>query len=542
VAPSAAAAAGVPAATGRELAIARRAMLSRHGRGAPGVAGPSRPPRQGELSAPVKVAEMRTTAEVRVTGVPSAAGRQMTGGEAGRGLPVSGTQYIGPGEGTFRAPAAKVGLARTEGGLVVSGTMVRSKVRITGDEAGAGTRITGEADQTLDDDLSPRRDSVAPVSAQFGRQANPHGQSVFGTNLGRSVRSVGSRDRDRSRAIEVTASGMPVSGTAIGRSVLVTGDEPGACASLTGSQYLAPARAMTACGGPDRGRALMAGGAAARRDPVTGAKVSESQTWGGQRVTGTDLEHARLVTGTEPGTCSTITGTPYLGASSGHGWCDPAAAARQEAALPQRSSRPVTGDVPLGDPTRVSGTARGSLRAVSGTPYWQPAPTPEPETAGDPLAAAAAAFSVASPQRQAQLARRAEAPRGPRISGSFAVGDGKLTGSVEFVFRDRSAQAAPPHPPAEAAERPRLTGEAGTKGTVVTGDAWSENPRVTGTEGFFAAGRNPSERQGEGQGFAGAVRFKDRAQHVPPRRLVTGVIGGSPKSAAIITLSGGAQG
>jgi hypothetical protein len=530
------------AASGRELAMARRAQLSRYGRGTDCSAGPSRPPRQGELTNPPKVVETRTAGSVRVTGYSAGTGRQMTGAEAGRDLPVSGTQYIGPGEGGFRAAAAKVGLARTEGGLVVSGTMVRSKARITGDEAGTATRITGEADQTPDDDLSPRRDDVVPVSAQFGRQASPHGQSVFGTNLGRSARSVGSRDRDRTRPLEVTASGLPVSGTAIGRSVLVTGDEPGACALLTGSQYLAPARAVTACGGPGRGSGPMAGGAAARRDPVTGAKVAEAQTWGGQRVTGTDFEHAPNVTGTEPGTCSAITGTPYLGATSGHGWCDQAAAARQESVLPARSVRHVTGDVPLGDPKRVSGTARGSERSVSGTPYWQSAPAPEAQADGDPLAVAAAAFSVMSPQRQAQLARRSDAPRGPRISGSFAVGDSKLTGSVEFAFRDRSSRAAPTPAPADAAERPRLTGEAGTKGAVVTGDAWSENPRVTGTEGFFSAGRNPSERRGERQGFAGAMQFKGKIQHEPPRRLVTGVIGGSPKSAAIITLSGGAQG
>lgn len=31
---------------------------------------------------------------------------------------------------------------------------------------------------------------------QFQRQNNPHGHTVFGTNLGRSIKSAGSRNRD----------------------------------------------------------------------------------------------------------------------------------------------------------------------------------------------------------------------------------------------------------------------------------------------------------------------------------------------------------
>lgn len=530
----------IASGTGRELAMARRAALSRHGRGAASSLGgmPAVILQLGEIRHPPKVTETRTAGEQRVTGYSANAGRQMTGGEAGQNLPVSGTQYIGPGEGGFRSGGAKVGHARTEGGSIVSGTMVRSKVRITGDEPGASVRITGRSDQILADDLSERSECESPVSAQFARQANPHGQTVFGTNLGHSARSVGSRDRDRSRPIEVTATGQSVSGTAIGRSVLVTGDEQGACTVLTGSQYLSPAQIMTACGGPDRS-APAAGprGPFARRDPVTGGKVAETQTWRGQTVTGTDLEHSSRVTGSEPGTCNAITGTPYLGATTVGRWCDPVASGRHQSVLPAATSIPVTGDVPLGCSDRVSGMGRGALRSISGTPYQRS--EPDHVVADDPILAVAAGFSISSPQRSAHMTRRTAAETISRISGSFAAGNGKLTGTVESAFRDRLAQR---HVDSEGSGCTRLTGEGKTSGTVVSGDAWIAHDRVTGTEGFFATGRNPSERGSERKNFVGAAFYKGKVKHEASERLVTGAIGWSSKSAAVVTLSGGAQG
>ena len=122
-----------------------------------------------------------------------------------------------------------------------------------------------------------------------------------------------------------------------------------------------------------------------------------------------------------------------------------------------------------------------------------------------------------------------------RITGAFAVGAGKITGNVEFLFRPRQ--------PAETdAKRPRLTGEGRTEGRAITGDAWAADARVTGTEGAIAAERNPSERAGQPHAFANAALFKSKGQHEPARQIVTGMVGWTAKSAAKVTLSGGAQG
>jgi hypothetical protein len=435
-------------------------------------------------------------------------------------------------------------LARTAGGGIVSGTLIRSKVRVTGDEAGR-TIITGEAEQSDEDDLTPRAGESAPVAAQFNRQANPHGHSVFGTNLGKSANTFGSRERTREASIESTENGLSITGSAVGRGGRVTGDEEGACRQVTGNQYLTPARAE--CGGATTPRARAR---AMRRDPVTGGKVSISQTWGQQRLTGTNVEHDPRVTGEAAGSCSIITGSPYQGANTVHGWCDPSVAGAAEERLTRRPTlSAVTGDVPQHTDT-VTGTGRGAARQVTGSAYY--GAEARVSDAGDALAALDARFSVSSPQRSAQLRARAakETPaaeagragavsvmsKSPPITGSFAVRSDRVTGNAEFHFKSRSVID-----PNAVAARLRLTGEGRAQGTRVTGASWSEQSNVTGTEGSIAAERNPSERSGQPQSFSGARRFKTLAKTEDSRQLVTGLLGWSGKTAAKVTLSGGAQ-
>jgi len=526
-----------PNGSGRELARARRAALALRGRGETPPAAPSRPPRQGKLDYAPKVIASPTQSGQRVTGLRIGRGAQVTGDEPGTNLPISGTQYIGTDSGIARPAAPKVGQVRTAAGLIVSGTLVRGKVRITGDEAGDAIAITGEADPRLDDDLTPRDGFSPSTSAQFARQANPHGHSVFGTNLGRSVRTIGSRERDRTRAIEVTEGGQPITGSAVGRSARVTGDEEGACRTITGDQYLTPARAQAECGHGAGGTAPVELIGADRRDPVTVSKVTQSQTWGRQRVTGPSVEHQPNVTGDEPGACAVITGTPYQGPNTAYGWCEPQAAQAAEARNVARpAGAPVTGDAPVNAPDVVTGTERGAGRDITGTPYYRE--TPAAPVAQDRLAAIAQRFTIRTPQREAQLRADRGAVQAPsaasRITGTFALGQGKVTGNVEFAFRPRL--------PGDKPARLQVSGEGRTQGLPITGDAWREQPNVTGTEGYIAAERNPSQRAGKPHAFASAGLFKSRGRHEEPRQIVTGMVGWTAKSAATVTLSGGAQG
>jgi hypothetical protein len=481
-----------------------------------------------------------------VTGSRVGNGSDVTGTEAGASRPVSGTQCIAAAAGAaFRSGGPKVGHTRTRQGGVVSGSMVRSTVRITGDEAGGRIHITGEADQRPEDDLTERSADGAHVAAQFQRQVAPHAQSVFGTNLGRSSGRVGSRDRQRAAPLESTESGLSITGSAVGRTIRVTGDEPGACRVVTGDQYLSPARAQAECGGTGGGTAPAAQLGAMRRDPVSGAKVSVAETWGRQRVTGCNVEHDPRVTGDAAGACALLTGTPYQGASMTY--CDPATVNTAAARLAPRTApaSAVTGNAPL-NVQHVTGTARGATRSISGTPYGgESAPGPA-ELPDSPVAAVAARFSIRSPQRTAQLhatgaAASADASDpAARITGSFAIGHEKITGNLEFRFQPRHAAQD-----GARAAHTRLTGEGSIMGRRITNCSWGDHAAVTGTEGPTAAERNPSERNGnaKAQAFSGAARFKASAK--PPeerKQLVTGLLGWSSKAAAKVTLSGGAQG
>jgi len=531
--------------SGREQARARRALMSTRGRGDTPAALPSRPARQGTLRYPPKVTESTTHGGQIVTGSRVGRGMQVTGDEPGAHLPVSGTQYIGASDGPpARSGGPKVGLARTAGGGIVSGTLIRSRVRVTGDERGATITITGEAEQNAEHDVTPRPSDSAPVSSQFNRQVDPHGHSVFGTNLGRSASSLGSRERTRGVTIESTENGLPITGSAVGRGGRVTGDEDGVCRQVTGNQYLTPAHSQAECGGSGGGTAPAVQLGARRRDPVTGAKVSVAQTWGQQRLTGSNAEHDPRVTGDAAGSCSIITGTPYHGANTIHGWCDPATAATAEDRLPRRAAiSSVTGDVPRHSDS-VTGTGRGAGRDVTGSAYFRESPDGSVPGTEATLEALDARFSIASPQRTAQLRARAAqqspadaaVPAGPPITGSFAVGHGSVTGNAEFQFRSRSVTD-----PNTAAAHSRLTGEGSEQGSRVTGWSWTEQSTVTGTDGTIAAERNPSERAGKAQAFSGARRFKGQAKREESKQLVTGLLGWSGKTAAKVTLSGGAQ-
>lgn len=529
---------------GRAVAQAMRMDRARNGRGNAAPARPSARLRDPELVRyPSKVAQSQSYSGQEVTGVRIGRGTNVTGDESGAEVQVTGSQYIGKESGfNPREGGVKVGAARTDGGQVVTGTQVRSLVKITGDESNSAIRITGEADQELADDLLNRREQGAYTSMQFQRQNNPHGHSVFGANLGRSIKSIGSRERAKERAIEQTDGGQPISGTALGRSIRVTGDEAGSCRPITGDQYLLPANKQALCEGNvvniSRNRAGTSMAMNSRLDPVTGEKVVLSESWTRQRITGVDVEHNQNVTGDEYGVCSSITGTQYVGPGQYESFCDREKAhdTAQRVAPGAGPGNSVTGDTPR-HVDHVTGTARGADRGITGTPYYRADVAHEVKT--NVVERVNSAFSVRSPQRDGQLKADPSISDAPtaegRITGSFAVGDGKITGNKEFHFHPRGRVDRD-----EA--RSRITGEGSMAGTAITGNAWSPHAKLTGTEGYIAAERNPSERAGKPKGFANATVFKSKAKNEEPKRIVTGMVGWSGKTAAKVTLSGGAHG
>jgi hypothetical protein len=527
----------VVAGSGRDQAMARRAQASRLGS-----AGASRPEREGRVTHPPKVVVSPTHREQRVTGLRIGPGVRVTGDEPGAALPITGTQYVGAdGSSPAMGGRPKVGHVRTPQGLVVSGTTVRGKVPITGDEAGEHLRITGEADQKFDDDLTPRPDGTYRPT-QFPRRADPHGATAVAVQ----PQVAASSGAGPGHALAATDGGLAVTGTAVGRSGRVTGNEAGSCRPITGDQYQDPSLRASECGGTGGGSAPAEHLNRGRLDPVTAGKVTVAQTWRGQRVTGPSLEHRPNVTGDEPGSCRPLTGTPYQGPATAFGWCEPdeggSAARRLD---PRPAGVAVTGDLPM-HVGNVTGTERGHRNDITGSSYYgemrpaEPAAGEEANWQGFSVPVAQARRLVGRKNDAAARKNHEAAPASSepgRITGSFAVGDGMVTGNNEFLFRPRMSRGA--------SQPVAVTGE-GTDGRTITGSAaaWTPHDLVTGTEGYIAAGRNPSEGGGTSNAWAGTRRFKNLATHGAPSEgaKVTGRVGGSPTESARVTVSGGAQG
>ena len=495
-------AASLPA---RDVSRARRIALSQLTSADTESATPS----SGAL-VPVTRAVDSVMAGQRVTSSRIGRGQSVTGGERGTTQPVSGTQYVVVGDtASSRAAGPKVGFSKTSGGLTVSGSMVRSAVAVTGDEAGAAS-VTGRVDQSPADDLTTRSQGGG-VPTQFPRPTSS-GAGAFGGSG-----SSGSRERRRERLAETTENGVAITGTAFGKSSKVTGDQGGATRNVTGNQFMGPVRRQAAPGQPVPQAA----------EPVVGRKLSVAQSWGGQSVSGLDVEQNKRVTGDEAGSTASLTGSQYLApaALGAQGGAETATSRRMAA----RTSKGVTGNTAM-HAEGVTGTARGAGRDVTGTAYYRTEAEPAAASA-NPVAELDNRFSIRTPQRSAQLSppRHTEEDR---ITGSFAAGGGKLTGNVEFQMRRRAAEAD------RAGASTQVSGEGSGKGTAITGNAWSNKGRVTGVDGSFASARNPTERGPKAKPFAGATTFKTEAKTQETSQLVTGSFS---KTGARVTLSGGAQ-
>lgn len=514
---------------------------------------------------PSKVGVSRTTREHTVTGTSVDRSAKVTGNEPGSTRAITGTDYVAPANGGS-APE-KVSVTHTSHGKTVTGTAVGHTSKLTGDERGACRGVTGTEYLSTE-----QYQTVCSTSAPQG----PHKVSVMSSR-----------------------GEQPVSGTAVGRSSKVTGDEPGACRNITGSQYYNTDAELCGIGGPRKVSAMqtlsgrtvtgsevgrspkVTGDEAGGCKPVTGtdyigaaqqaavcdvstpvapvAKVAVDTTWRGQPVTGSYVGRSTRVTGDEFGGCAPISGTPYIGRNQYGNFCEAPATQAQEARIKTSALIPatvVTGDRPGAGGSVMTGDERGACEIVSGTPYvgadnaathcatsnrfvsrastWVEPPRPP----------APIDFSIVTPMRAAQQQAYAGVTGTgyscERITGPVNKASGLITGTPEFRHRDAGMQQAAQEEIVSAARR--LTGEGSQSGRPITGDAWNAMSRVTGTEGASSQARNPSARGNPRGVGANAARFREEVEPVQvPASRITGS-SGNTGSGPVVTLSGGARG
>ncbi len=573
---------------------------------------------------PTKVGLTTTTREHKVTGTEVGRSRRVTGDEVGACRGITGTEYLATERyeefcDTRPEPSPpKVGAAATAKGQPVTGTLVGRSPRVTGDEPGSDRAITGTG-------YAPPAADTAPDKVALTHTAG--GRSVTGTSVGHSSRVTGDEPgacrgitgteylsaeqfqevcsttplaTPHKVSVMVSRGQQPVSGTEVGRSASVTGDEPGSCREITGSQYYTASDFGSLCSvnGPRKvgdmktvagGRVTgtevarnpkMSGDDKGGCQPITGTdyvsaeqlqlvcatstpvspveKVAVDQTWRGQPITGSPIGRGSRVTGDEPGGCAPISGTPYIGRNQYGAFCPAPSLSAQEALLPSDALIPaqaVTGDRPGGGGSVMTGDERGACEVVSGTPYvGVDNAAPHCAASGrfvqrarswhEPVQPPAPAdFSILSPARVAHHRRFDEVTgtgyNSERITGPVNKANGLITGTPEFRHRD--AGMLQQHEEEVIAAARRLTGEGSQAGVRITGDAWDASSRVTGTEGTSSLARNMSQR-GQPRGeVANARRFREVEHPEVPESRITGSSGNTGKG-AVVTLSGGARG
>lgn len=449
--------------SGRDAARTRREELCQQGRGDDPACRPTGRVRP-KPAAPVKVEAGTTLRGTGVTGTQVERSGKVTGIESGSCRAITGTEYIGAEQysklcAAIPAPSpAKVSIGTTIRGQRVSGTEVGRSVKVTGDEHGTCKTVTGTEYLSTEQFESFCETKPAPAPAKVGVAVTRAGLNVSGTEVGRSAKVTGDEPgscnkltgsqyvQDPSASLCRSGSGAPhkvnvmstvkeriVTGTDVAPSGLVTGVERGACAGVTGTESSGLAQ-YQAC---NREPVLMPG------------KVGVMHTWQDQQVSGTKVEHSAKVTGDEYGGCQPISGTEYIGPDQYVAFCDAEHQAASRALMASRGAQAglALSGTRVESGNKVTGAERGESQVLSGTPYSGPHQrvsqrgansnphplTRSPANAPREVAPAPQAqkvqgnFSIATPARSAQDSSL------HRITGTAYGAIGRITGPVNLA-------------------------------------------------------------------------------------------------------------
>jgi len=466
---------------------------------------------------PLRSTVTATTSGNKVTGNEVGRSDRVTGDEPGTCKNLTGTEYVSSNQsqkycGDVPKNPSKVKHSTTIDGLKVSGSLPGRSTLVTGDESGSGHQLTG--DQYL------------------GSEPNPKGK-VF--------EKVGSYN---------TLNGNNVTGTGVGRSEHMTGNEHGSCKNVTGDEYIGSQQYEKFCGSKPKPEAR---------------KVGLSLSSKSNLISGTMTGRSKTVTGDEPGSCKVLTGTPYAGLDQINENCSTETSedvkSRATVNSGNNSNARLTGQQP-GIGGVMTGAKKGACKNLTGTPYVggdqfsKACDNPPHDTAyANPEQSAGNSwneFSVKSPSREKYSEKNTqgvtgnEYENGSKITGPFDMAIDKVTGTEKFRFEpnknitykqkmqieevDRAAKTP------EKRVASRITGEGQSVGNV-TGDDWDRGDKVTGTEGASSRKRNPS-RAGNMSAMP-PLEVKRNEETEKPDFLITGS-SGNTRDGQLVTFSGGA--
>ena len=468
---------------------------------------------------PLRSTVTSTTSGNKVTGNEVGRSERVTGDEPGTCKHLTGTEYVSANQsqkycGDVPKNPSKVKHSTTTDGLKVSGSLPGRSTLVTGDESGSGHQLTG--------------------NQYLGSEPNPKGKAF---------EKVGSYN---------TLNGNNVTGTGVGRSEHMTGNEHGSCKNVTGDEYIGSQQYEKFCGSKPKPEAR---------------KVGLSLSSKSNLISGTMTGRSKTVTGDEPGSCKVLTGTPYAGLDQINENCSTETSedmkSRATVNSGNNSNARLTGQQP-GIGGVMTGAKKGACKDLTGTPYVggdqfsKTCDNPPHDTEyANPEKSAGNSwneFSVKSPSREKYSEKNTqgvtgnEYENGSKITGPFGMAVDKVTGTEKFRFEPNKNITYKQKMQIEEADRAaktpekrvasRITGEGQSVGNV-TGDDWDRGDKVTGTEGASSRKRNPS-RAGNMSAMP-PLEVKRNEETEKPDFLITGS-SGNTREGQLITFSGGARG
>ena len=203
--------------------------------------------------------------------------------------------------------------------------------------------------------------------------------------------------------------------------------------------------------------------------PTTPAKVRVSATTHGNRVTGNEVGRSEKVTGDEPGTCKSVTGTEYISANQSAAFCGGTnPSPRKVGHSLTQQGRPVSG-VMVGRSSSVTGNEAGANRSLTGDQYLGSDPLPE----GRPAAKVGLSETLSGTGVTGTLVGRSSSVTGDEFGSCHRVTGNQYLSSEQFSNFCGAKQEA---------EAPKVGFSVTNRNLVVSGTQTGRSERVTGDE------------------------------------------------------------
>lgn len=475
--------------SGRELARARRALQARGGKLAPakGSASASRPrTRPNAPSAPV-VAPAAAAMETQSASANEEDDTDNSELDQLCEIAQSNPSALGPDANSVRQWCRERRQALSTRGKKALPRMGQTATRAPGSGRRNGTH-----------GLQGREAALAHRAQQC---RNGRGNSPACRPTGRQRPNAG--DAPAKVETGTTLSGRSVSGTQVERKERVTGNEPGTCRTITGTEYVGAEQFDRFC----------------ETRPKPGVpKVGTSITSGGRSLTGTEIGRSRAVTGDEAGDCRSVTGTEYLGSERFDEFCETKGLHQQPAKVAIGMTERLGLSISGADSARtgaVTGQEAGSGRAITGSQYSD---------------GGAARTTINGPAKVAlthTIAGRpvsgTEVGRSVQVTGDEAGSCRQISGT-EYLSNEQFTticDTRPTAPPAkvgvdESREGQRITGNLVDRSERVTGNEPGSCQKVTGSQygRSTLCGGGPDKVQRQ-QTLAGRALTGSRVDHGP---------------------------